>query len=120
MRCMNSSRTFMTLPPAIRRERRFAIERPNPYGWNISGHHGTVVLHYIVFGDHADGTYAGIDETHAHMNLPAVLVWARGFENAPSTLTFECAPGLRLACRYATGSAAEWNVVRAEFGMADG
>jgi predicted metalloprotease with PDZ domain len=69
------------------------IERPNPDGWNISGHHGTVVVHYTVFGDHADGTYAGIDETHAHMNLPAVLVWARGFETAPSTLTFDVPPG---------------------------
>ncbi len=73
--------------------RPLVIERPNPYGWNISGHHGTVVVHYTVFGDHADGTYAGIDETHAHMNLPAVLAWAHGFENAPSTLTFEVPPG---------------------------
>jgi predicted metalloprotease with PDZ domain len=69
------------------------ITRPNPYGWNISGHHGTVTVHYTLFGDHADGTYAGIDETHAHLNLPAALVWAHGFENAPSTLTFDMPPG---------------------------
>src|SRR5580658_3661780 len=59
------------------------IARPNPYGWNISSHHGTVIIHYTLFGDHADGTYVGIDETHAHLNLPATLVWARGFENVP-------------------------------------
>jgi predicted metalloprotease with PDZ domain len=69
------------------------ITRPNPYGWNISDHHGTVIVHYTLFGDHADGTYAGIDETHAHLNLPATLVWAHGFENALATLTFDLPAG---------------------------
>jgi predicted metalloprotease with PDZ domain len=46
------------------------IVRPNPDGWTISGHHDSVVVHYTLFGDHADGTYVGIDETHAHLNLP--------------------------------------------------
>jgi predicted metalloprotease with PDZ domain len=69
------------------------IVRPNPYGWTISGHHGTVVVKYTLFGDHADGTYVGIDETHAHLNLPATLIWAHGFENAPSTLTFDVPAG---------------------------
>ena len=69
------------------------IVRPNPYGWNIAAQHGTVIFHYTLFADHADGTYAGIDETHAHLNLPAALVWARGFENAPATLTFDLPPG---------------------------
>jgi predicted metalloprotease with PDZ domain len=69
------------------------IVRPNPYGWNISGHHGTVVVHYTLFGDRADGTYAGIDETHAHLNLPAALIWAHGFENAPATLAFDVPAG---------------------------
>jgi predicted metalloprotease with PDZ domain len=70
-----------------------AITRPSPYGWNISGHHGTVILDYTLYGDHADGTYAGIDETHAHLNLPATLAWAHGFEHAPATVTFEVPPG---------------------------
>jgi len=69
------------------------IVRPSPYGWNIVGHHGTVVVHYTLFGDRADGTYAGIDETHAHLNLPAALVWAHGFENAPATLAFDVPVG---------------------------
>jgi len=67
-----------------------AVTRPNPYGWTVETKGaGTVVVRYTVFGDHADGTYAGIDETHAHLNLPATLVWAHGFENAPAKVTFE-------------------------------
>jgi predicted metalloprotease with PDZ domain len=69
------------------------VVRPNPYGWNISGHHGTVVVEYTLFGDRVDGTYAAIDQTHAHLNLPATLVWARGFEHSPATLRFEIPPG---------------------------
>jgi predicted metalloprotease with PDZ domain len=70
-----------------------AVVRPSPYGWNIAGHHNTVVVHYTLFGDRADGTYAGIDNTHAHLNLPATLVWAHGFEDAPASLTFELPSG---------------------------
>lgn len=64
------------------------ISRPSPYGWNIAGHKGTVVFEYTLFGDRADGTYAAIDETHAHLNMPATLAWAHGFEDAPVTLKF--------------------------------
>src|SRR5579872_6328418 len=34
-----------------------AVSRPTPYQWNISGHKGTVVVEYTLFGDRADGTY---------------------------------------------------------------
>src|SRR5262245_34746360 len=57
--------------------------RPNPYQWNVSGHDGTVRIVYKVFGDRVDGTYLGIDTSHAHMNMPATLLWARGFDLRP-------------------------------------
>lgn len=60
--------------------------RPNPYQWNIAGAKGTVVIEYTLFGDHADGTYAGIDSTHAHLNTPASLAWAHGFEKLPASV----------------------------------
>ncbi len=66
-----------------------SITRPNPYDWNITGHQGTVIVEYTLYGDRIDGTYDGIDETHAHLNLPATLVWAAGFENRPASLKFE-------------------------------
>jgi predicted metalloprotease with PDZ domain len=65
------------------------ITRPNPHQWNISGHDGTVKITYTLFGDRTDGTYAGIDENHAHLNAPATFMYAHGFETKPSVVTFE-------------------------------
>jgi predicted metalloprotease with PDZ domain len=64
------------------------VTRPNPYQWDVSGHDGTVRIVYRIFGDLVDGTYLGIDSTHAHMNMPATLMWARGLDNRPSRITF--------------------------------
>jgi predicted metalloprotease with PDZ domain len=61
--------------------RRLDITRPDPHGWNVGGHDGTVVFRYTVFGDRLDGTYLGIDNTHAHLNMPATFAWARGLES---------------------------------------
>ena len=62
--------------------------RPNPYQWNVAGHDGTVRVTYKIFGNHVDGTYLGIDESHAHMNIPATFMWARGFDMRPVRVTF--------------------------------
>ncbi len=64
------------------------ITRPNPYQWNVTSTDGIVRVLYKVYGDHVDGTYLGIDETHAHMNLPATLMWARHLEDRPARVTF--------------------------------
>ncbi|HTA71515.1 MAG TPA: PDZ domain-containing protein [Bryobacteraceae bacterium] len=69
------------------------VSRPTPYQWNVSGHKGTVVVEYTLFGDLADGTYSAIDTTHAHLNLPATLVWAHGFEKVPVSLKFDIPEG---------------------------
>ncbi|MFQ5742337.1 MAG: M61 family metallopeptidase [Acidobacteriota bacterium] len=60
-----------------------SMTRPNPYQWDISGHDGTVKVTYKLFGDRTGGTYLGIDTTHAHMNMPATLMWARGLDRRP-------------------------------------
>ncbi len=73
--------------------RALRITRPDPYGWNISGYRHAVVIEYTLFGDRVDGTYDGIDETHAHLNLPATLAWARGFEDTPASLKFDLPEG---------------------------
>ena len=64
------------------------ITRPNPYQWNVSGHDGTVRITYKIFGNHVDGTYLGIDSSHAHMNIPATFMFARGFDARPIRVTF--------------------------------
>ena len=74
--------------------RKLEATRPNPYQWDVPTHDGTVRLVYKVYGDHVDGTYLAIDTTHAHMNIPATLMWARGFESRPARVTFVPPPGL--------------------------
>ena len=69
--------------------RELPIVRPNPYQWNVTGHDGTVRITYKIFGNHVDGTYLGIDSTHAHMNIPATFMFARGFDTRPIRITFE-------------------------------
>jgi predicted metalloprotease with PDZ domain len=71
------------------------ITRPSPYQWNVTGHDGTVRMTYKIFGNHVDGTYLGIDSTHAHMNIPATFMWARGFEARPVRVTFTAPKGAR-------------------------
>ena len=63
--------------------------RPDLHQWDITGHDGTVVVTYRVFGDRMDGTYLSIDATHAHLNMPATLMWARGLESRPARVRFE-------------------------------
>lgn len=62
--------------------------RPDPYQWDVADHDGTVSVTYTLYADRAGGTYSGIDLTHAHLNMPATFMWARGFENRPITITF--------------------------------
>jgi predicted metalloprotease with PDZ domain len=63
--------------------------RPNPHEWQVSGHDGTVTVRYRVFGDRTDGTYLSVDHAHAHVNMPAALMWAVGHDSRPSRVTFE-------------------------------
>ena len=57
--------------------------RPDPYRWIVAGHDGTVRIHYKIFGDRVDGAYLAVDSTHAHINIPASLLWARSYEERP-------------------------------------
>jgi predicted metalloprotease with PDZ domain len=73
--------------------RELTLTRPNPHQWNVTGHDGIVRVSYTLFGDHADGTYTGIDVTHAHMNMPATFMWARNTGNRPIAITFRVPDG---------------------------
>ncbi len=64
------------------------VTRPDPYQWNVSDHGGTVSVTYTLYADRAGGTYSGIDLTHAHLNMPATFMWARGFDKRPVRVTF--------------------------------
>ena len=62
--------------------------RPDPYQWDVAGHDGTVSVTYTLYADRAGGTYSGIDATHAHLNMPATFMWAKGTEERPIAITF--------------------------------
>lgn len=67
--------------------RPLAPTRPDPYGWDVSDHDGTVRVTYTLFADLADGTYAGVDRSHAHLNIPATFMYARGLRSRPVRVT---------------------------------
>ncbi|RIJ42829.1 M61 family metallopeptidase [Pontibacter oryzae] len=69
------------------------IYRPNTSEWDVIAPKGTVTISYTLFADHADGTYAGVDEAHAHLNMPATLMYARDFEQSPAYVTFNMPQG---------------------------
>jgi predicted metalloprotease with PDZ domain len=59
--------------------------RPDPYSWLVNGHDGTINVSYTLFANRGDGTYAQVDETHAHLNSPATFMFVpdlseKGFE----------------------------------------
>lgn len=68
---------------------RLTPARPNLHQWDVDGHDGTVVVTYRVYGDRTDGTYLSVDASHAHINMPAALMWARGLQTRPARVTFE-------------------------------
>ena len=70
-----------------------AATRPDPHQWDVANHDGTVVVTYKIFGDRTDGTYLGIDDIHAHINIPSALMFARGWFERPARVTFVQPPG---------------------------
>ena len=68
--------------------RALTVERLRPNVWRISGHRGTVRVQYTLFADRADGTYAGVDQTRAHLNIPATFAYAPALADRPIVATF--------------------------------
>ena len=83
------------------RGRTLAITRPDPHGWDVARGDGTVRVSYTVFGDRTDGTYLGVDHSHAHINMPSLFIWARGMDSAPIRLTLHPRAGWRIATQLA-------------------
>ena len=68
--------------------RPLSITRPDPSGWTVAQHGSSVTVRYKVFGDRVDGTYLAIDPTHAHLNMPASVMWGRGLDDRPVHIVF--------------------------------
>jgi predicted metalloprotease with PDZ domain len=84
-----------------------ALAQTAPHAWTISTNEDRVRVRYRVFGDRLDGTYLAIDTTHAHINVPAALVWAEGRELEP------------VSVRVQPPDAGAWRVATQLFATAD-
>lgn len=58
----------------------------------VPEHKGFVQLSYTLFANFADGTYASVDASGYHLNIPATFMWVVGLEQAPITLSFNDLP----------------------------
>lgn len=82
------------------------VTQDDPYSWTVPDHSGEVTVFYTLYGDRADGTYSQIDTTHAHLNMPATLLWAEGLEDRPAEISFEpVSPDWKAATQLVPGEA---------------
>jgi predicted metalloprotease with PDZ domain len=72
---------------------KLSTTRPDADVWRVAGHDQTVRVVYKIFGDYPNGTYFGIDTTHAHLQMPAAFMWGVGHENQAMRITFAAPPG---------------------------
>lgn len=56
--------------------------------YEVGDHPATVKISYTLFGNWTDGTYASIDPSHAHLNMPATFMWVVGQDKRPLTFEF--------------------------------
>ncbi|MGV3684098.1 MAG: M61 family metallopeptidase [Daejeonella sp.] len=56
--------------------------------YRIDKHDGSARISYTIYGNHVDGTYLAIDESHAHMNMPATFMWFPAMTNRPVRIRF--------------------------------
>lgn len=56
--------------------------------YRVDKHDGDVKISYTIYGNHVDGTYLAIDETHAHMNMPATFMWFPAMTDRAVSITF--------------------------------
>ncbi|WP_299800423.1 PDZ domain-containing protein [uncultured Maribacter sp.] len=71
------------------------VTRTNPYEWNVFGHDGTVKISYTLFANRGDGTYSQIDETHAHLNIPATFMYALSLKDRKIEVDFNTRDDLK-------------------------
>ena len=83
-----------------------AVQRTRPEEWTVPRHGGTVEVSYRLFGDRLDGTYLSVDATHAHINMPAALLWAVGLDRRAIEVRFEppAGSGWRVATQLFPGA----------------
>ena len=65
------------------------VKRDDPYSWIVTNNDGTVNIEYTLFANRGGGTYSQVDETHAHLNMPATFMYAKALQERPIEITFD-------------------------------
>ena len=65
------------------------VVRPNNHEWQILDHDGIINITYTLFANRGDGTYSQVDETHAHLNIPATFMYAPSLIDKRITVDFK-------------------------------
>lgn len=65
------------------------VLRPDPYQWQVIGHDGSITISYTLFANRGGGTYSQVDETHAHLNVPATFMYAPDLADRPIEVDFK-------------------------------
>ena len=68
------------------------VQHTKPAEWTVSDHNGWVKFDYTLYGNHADGTYTGIDSRKVHLNMPASFVYGLNMDKRPIELSFDLKP----------------------------
>ena len=71
------------------------VRREDPYSWIITNHDGNVNIQYLLFANRGDGTYSQVDETHAHLNIPATFMYAESLKERPIEIDFDVREDLK-------------------------
>lgn len=69
--------------------KKLVIKRTAGDVYEVTNHKGSITVSYTLYGNYADGTYAGIDPGSIHLNMPASFMWMKGMDNAPITISFD-------------------------------
>jgi predicted metalloprotease with PDZ domain len=70
-----------------------AINRIDGDVYEVPRHDGYVRVEYTLYANYPDGTYAGIDESSIHLNMPATFMWVKGMDKTPIDIKFELPQG---------------------------
>src|SRR5476651_406122 len=65
------------------------IKRIDGDVYEVPAHSGYIKVNYTLFGNYADGTYVGLDETNVHINMPGAFMWMKGLDNLPIEIHFD-------------------------------
>lgn len=70
-----------------------SINRIDGDVWEVPRHDGFVRVEYTLYANHPDGTYAGIDASSIHLNMPAAFLWLKGHDKVPIDIKFNIPEG---------------------------